>query len=579
MLRLLSIANFATIERLDLELGPGLTVLTGETGAGKSIIVDALSLLVGGRADGGVVRSGAAQARVEGVLELDEDLRKRLASEIPELGLDDGGDDLVLAREINVEGKNLCRIGGRIAPARTLEALGQRLADIHGQSQHLSLYRVREHLDILDRFAGLAELRSSMGVLADRLRKVRKDLAGVVQGERERAQRLDLLQYQVQDIEAAGLSPEEDEQLAAKRDLANNAEQLLSLASEAYDALRDREGSALDLLGAVVRDIGRLEKLDPSLAAARETAEGLLYQAEDLAQSLRSYRDNIDHNPERLQQIEERLDQIDRLKRKYGDSLAEVIAFAEQASLELEQLTHGEEQRRRLEKEEQALLVQAGETAHALSQARQEAAQRMAAAIERQLADLAMQRTRFGVDIQQRPADDGLPAGADGAPLAFDATGVDRVEFLVSPNPGEPLRPLARTASGGEAARLMLAIRSILYAADQVPTLVFDEVDAGIGGRIGSVVGQKLKSIAGRRQVLCVTHLPQIACFADRHVRVVKDIEGDGTTTSVDLLEGNDRVKEIGQMLGSETEAALRSAEEMLRQAAEWKKTLSGTPG
>ena len=416
MLRLLSIANFATIERLDLELGPGLTVLTGETGAGKSIIVDALSLLVGGRADGGVVRSGAAQARVEGVLELDEDLRKRLASEIPELGLDDGGDDLVLAREINVEGKNLCRIGGRIAPARTLEALGQRLADIHGQSQHLSLYRVREHLDILDRFAGLAELRSSMGVLADRLRKVRKDLAGVVQGERERAQRLDLLQYQVQDIEAAGLSPEEDEQLAAKRDLANNAEQLLSLASEAYDALRDREGSALDLLGAVVRGIGRLEKLDPSLAAARETAEGLLYQAEDLAQSLRSYRDNIDHNPERLQQIEERLDQIDRLKRKYGDSLAEVIAFAEQASLELEQLTHGEEQRRRLEKEEQALLVQAGETAHALSQARQEAAQRMAAAIERQLADLAMQRTRFGVDIQQHPADDGLPAGADGAP-------------------------------------------------------------------------------------------------------------------------------------------------------------------
>ncbi len=579
MLRLLSIANFATIERLDLELGPGLTVLTGETGAGKSIIVDALSLLVGGRADGGVVRSGAAQARVEGVLELDEDLRKRLASEIPELGLDDGGDELVLAREINVEGKNLCRIGGRIAPARTLEALGQRLADIHGQSQHLSLYRVREHLDILDRFAGLAELRSSMGVLAGRLRGVRKDLAGVFKGERERVQRIDLLQYQVRDIEAAGLSPEEDEQLAAKRDLANNAEQLLSLASEAYDALRDREGSALDLLGAVVKDIGRLEKLDPSLAAARETAEGLLYQAEDLAQSLRSYRDNIDHNPERLQQIEERLDQIDRLKRKYGDSLAEVIAFAEQASLELEQLTHGEEQRRRLEKEEQALLAQAGETAHALSQARQEAAQRMAAAIERQLADLAMQRTRFGVDIQQRPADDGLPAGTDGAPLAFDATGVDRVEFLVSPNPGEPLRPLARTASGGEAARLMLAIRSILYAADQVPTLVFDEVDAGIGGRIGSVVGQKLKSIAGRRQVLCVTHLPQIACFADRHVRVVKDIEGDGTTTSVELLEGADRVKEIGQMLGSETEAALRSAEEMLRQAAEWKKTLSGTPG
>ncbi len=579
MLRLLSISNFATIERLDLELGPGLTVLTGETGAGKSIIVDALSLLVGGRADGGVVRSGAIQARVEGVLELDGDLRKRLASEIPEFGLDDGDNELVLAREINVEGKNLCRIGGRIAPVRTLEALGQRLADIHGQSQHLSLYRVREHLDILDRFAGLPELRSSMGALAGRLRGVRKDLASVFQGERERAQRIDLLQYQVRDIEAAGLSPEEDEQLAAKRDLANNAEQLLSLASEAYDALRDREGSALDLLGAVVRDIGRLEKLDPSLAAARETAEGLLYQAEDMAQTLRSYRDNIDHNPERLQQIEERLDQIDRLKRKYGDSLAEVIVFAEQASLELEQLTHGEEQRRRLEKEEQALLVQAGETAHALSQARQEAAQRMAAAIERQLADLAMQRTRFGVDIQQRPADDGLPAGADSAPLAFDATGVDRVEFLVSPNPGEPLRPLARTASGGEAARLMLAIRSILYAADQVPTLVFDEVDAGIGGRIGSVVGQKLKSIAGRRQVLCVTHLPQIACFADRHVRVVKDIEGDGTTTSVELLEGNDRVKEIGQMLGSETEAALRSAEEMLRQAAEWKKTLSGTPG
>lgn len=571
MLRLLNITNFATISHLELELGSGLTALTGETGAGKSIIVDALGILLGGKADAMVIRSGAAQARVEGIVTLADSLRARMAAELPELGLDPSDDEMVVAREINVEGKNVCRVAGRIVPLRSLEALGQHLVDIHGQSQHLSLYRVREHVDILDRYAGLGELRSQVAQAVGQLRSVRKQIADILQSERDRAQRIDLLQYQVQEIEAAALVPGEDIQLATERTLVANAERLLTLASEVYENLRERDGAALDLLSAAARDIAQLERLDPSLTAARETAESLQYQAEDLAQTIRSYRDNVNHSPERLQQIEERLDLIDRLKRKYGDSVAEIIAYALKASDELDQLAHGEERALELKENEEILLRETGELAGVLSEARQEAALRMSEEIEKELAELAMQRTRFGVDIQQRPAEDGLPTNSGGALLAFDATGVDRVEFLMSPNPGEPLRPLARIASGGEAARLMLAIKSIVFAADEVPTLVFDEVDAGIGGRIGSVVGQKLEGIARQHQVLCVTHLPQIACFADQHVKVVKGVEDDRTMTSLEQLEGKARVIEIGQMLGSETQASLRSAEEMLQHASEWK--------
>ncbi|PZC48863.1 MAG: DNA repair protein RecN (Recombination protein N) [Chloroflexi bacterium] len=571
MLRLLNITNFATISHLELELGPGLTALTGETGAGKSIIVDALGILLGGKADAMVIRSGATQARVEGIVTLADSLRARMAAEIPELGLDPSDDEMVVAREINIEGKNVCRIGGRIVPLKSLEALGQHLVDIHGQSQHLSLYRVREHVDILDRYAGLGELRSQVAKSVGRLRSVRKQIADILQSERDRAQRIDLLQYQVQEIEAAALVPSEDDQLATEQTLVANAERLLTLASDVYEALHERDGAALDLLSAAARDIAQLEKLDPTLAAVRETAEGLQFQVEDLAQTIRSYRDTINHSPERLQQIEERLEHIDRLKRKYGVSVAEIMEYALRASEELDQLAHGEERALELKEKEESLLKEAGELAGALSTSRQDAALRMSEEIERELAELAMQRTRFGVDIQQRPAEDGLSTRSGAAPVAFDATGVDRIEFLMSPNPGEPLRPLARIASGGEAARLMLAIKSIVFAADEVPTLVFDEVDAGIGGRIGSVVGQKLEGIAKQHQVLCVTHLPQIACFADQHIRVVKGIEDDRTLTSLEPLEGTARITEISQMLGSETQASLRSAEEMLQQASEWK--------
>jgi DNA repair protein RecN (Recombination protein N) len=571
MLRLLNITNFATISHLELELGPGLTALTGETGAGKSIIVDALGILLGGKADAMVIRSGATQARVEGIVTLVDSLRARVAAELPELGLDPSDDEMVVAREINIEGKNVCRIGGRIVPLRSLEALGQHLVDIHGQSQHLSLYRVREHVDILDRYAGLGELRSQVAQSVGQLRAIRKQIADILRSERDRAQRVDLLQYQVQEIEGAALAPGEDDQLATERTLVANAERLLALASDVYEGLYERDGSALELLSAAARDIAQLAKLDPTLATARETAESLQYQAEDLAQTLRAYRDTINHSPERLQQLEERLEHIDRLKRKYGDSVAEIMGYALKASEELDQLAHSEERALELKGREESLLKEAGELAGALSTARQNAALRLSEEIERELAELAMQRTRFGVDIQQRPAEDGLPTSSGEALLAFNATGVDHVEFLMSPNPGEPLRPLARIASGGEAARLMLAIKSIVFAADEVPTLVFDEVDAGIGGRIGSVVGRKLEGIARQHQVLCVTHLPQIACFADQHIRVVKSIEDDRTLTSLESLAGAARITEISLMLGSETQASLRSAEEMLQQASEWK--------
>ena len=588
MLRLLSVTNFATIEQLDIELAPGFSVLTGETGAGKSIIVDALGFLIGGRADVGMVRSGARQSRVEGIFLLGGDISQKIKVALNECEIEVGEGEIILAREVNLDGRNTCRVNGRIVPLRLLSTLAQHLVDIHGQHQHLSLLRVREHMDILDKYGGLWQLRTEVAEWARQLTEVRQELDRLREDEAEVAQRVDFLRYQVGEISTANLRPTEYDDLTLERDRVANAERIITLSDHAYRALYDsfdRRESVMDLIGQVSKDLSQLEQMDPSLRQNLESVDALMHQVDELARALRSYRDGIEYSPERLHELEERLDLINRLKRKYGSTIGEILAFGERASQELEKLCHREERAEGLKAREMDLRRQVGRLAGQLSGARQHAARGLADAIQEEVAGLAFGHAQVLVDIRQSDSEGGVPVGiADGVPyatpslggesirhLAFNETGIDSVEFLISLNPGEPPRPLARIASGGEASRLMLAIKTILSTADQIPILVFDEVDAGVGGRVGSVLGQKLWGLSKSHLVLCVTHLPQIACYADHHARVTKLASHDRTVTSVEVLDGEARVTELSQMLGSDSGATRTNALEMLRQAKSWK--------
>lgn len=586
MLVELTIRDFAIISWLHLRFGPGFNVLTGETGAGKSIIVDAVSLLLGGRGDTEFIRSGTDRATIEGTFALDGETQAIINPLLEHDGLE--GDDLailILSREIRREGRNVCRVNGRAVSLKVLAEIGQHLVDIHGQTEHLSLMRVREHADLLDRYAELWPAREQLADLVRHLRQVRSELAGLRRDERELARRVDLLQYQVSEIEAARLEPGEEEELAQERTRLANAEHLRELTDEAYNALfggDEEQASAVDLLQASTRALSGLARLDPATGSLQETADTVSYQLEDLVESLRIYRDRIEFNPRRLNQVEERLALIHSLQRKYGDSIEDVLAFADRARRELDAIEHSGERIAELETEEDRLLHEIGRVGEDLSTRRREAGERLAAGIEAELAELSMARARFAVDLAWR--DDAEGAYVNGSDqergrqrrVAFDLTGLDRVEFLVAPNVGEPLKPLVRIASGGETSRLMLALKSVLAQADRTPTLIFDEIDTGIGGRIGSVVGQKLWGLTvgdggkvRNHQVLCVTHLPQLASYGDLHLHVRKGIVDQRTITSVHSVDGDQREQEIAGMLGALTEQTRASAREMLAASKE----------
>ncbi|NLF03345.1 MAG: DNA repair protein RecN, partial [Anaerolineales bacterium] len=404
------------------------------------------------------------------------------------------------------------------------------------------------------------------------IRRVRSDLAALRRDERELARRIDLLTYQVNEIDSARLDPDEEEELGRERTRLANAEQLSQLSAEAFQALyegSEEQASAVDLLQAAARALAGLARLDPSVAALQEAANAVNYQVEDLAESIRDYRDQVEYNPRRLMQVEERLALLRSLQRKYGDSLADVLAFGERARAELAAIENSAERIEELEAEEQILLLEIARVGQSLSEKRRAAGEHLATGIEAELEELNMPGAQFGVDLTRHEDSDGVPV--DGKPVAFDLTGLDRVEFLVAPNVGEPLKPLVRIASGGETARLMLALKTVLAHADRTPTLIFDEIDAGLGGRVGSVVGRKLWGLtaangatARRHQVLCVTHLPQLAGYGDLHLHVRKQVVGERTVTAVRRLEGDEREKEMAEMMGAVTEVALATARELL---------------
>jgi DNA repair protein RecN (Recombination protein N) len=586
----LTIRDFAIIDRLHLKLAPGFSAVTGETGAGKSIIIDAVELVLGGRADSTAVRAGADRAIVEATFELDTAHRGRIDPLLEREGLE--GDDaaiLLLGREVRLEGRNVCRVNGRTVTLALLREVAEGLVDIHGQSEHLSLLRVPEHVNLLDRYADLWPLRLEAAQAVAKVRAVREELAELLRSEEELQRRADLLEFQIREIEAARLEPGEEESLLHERQRLNNAEELAELAAEALMALDQSDGQstpALDQLGSAARALLGLARLDPTMESQRQAAETAESQVEELARSIRSYQEQLEYDPHRLQEVEDRLGLIHRLERKHGPSIADVLAYADKAARELDSITHSEERVGQLRTEQDVLLASIGKLGLELSHLRREAAQRLAEGIERELQDLHMEGARFAVDFRWRADVNGAlldehrlaEYGLDSAlpdvhppRAAFDSSGIDQVEFLVSPNPGEPLRPLVRIASGGETSRLMLALKAVLSRADETPTLIFDEIDQGIGGRVGAEVGEKLWQLAAgagqaglSHQVLCVTHLPQLAGFGDAHLRVEKAVQGDRTVTRVHRLQGERRVQELAAMLGASGEAAYRSAEEIL---------------
>ncbi len=567
MLSELTINDFAIIDRLQLGLRPGLVIFTGETGAGKSIIIDAVELLMGGRSDPGLVRAGADVARLEGVFSLEPAVgpavREILAREA--LLDEDYVDEIVLSREVRREGRSVSRVNGRMVSLALLKEIGELLVDVHGQSEHLSLLRTREHLVLLDRFANLEGERETYAHVVGDLAKVRRELGELRRSQRELERRLDMLDFQIKEITAAKLKPGEDKTLLEERTRLANSEKLAALAEEAAQSLsdgRDETPSAADLIGEAARALNGLAKIDPTVVEKRDLAIALSEQFKELARDLADYREQIEFNPKRLNAVEERLELIKNLQRKYGATIDDILAYGAQAQAELQTLTNSGERLAELEVREDKLLRRIGQLGSKLSSARQAAAERLARAIEAELGDLKMERAQFGVDFQM--VDDPAGAYADGRRVAFDSGGLDRLEFLVAPNVGEGLKPLARIASGGETSRLMLALKGVLASADRTPTLIFDEIDQGIGGRVGGVVGYKLWALSNAHQVLCITHLPQLAGYGDQHFRVEKAIHGDRTVTHVRPLDEAERAPELAQMLGGAGEKTLESAAEIL---------------
>ncbi len=570
MLSELRIQDFAIIEDLQLQFKPGLTVFTGETGAGKSIILDALSAVLGGRVDANDIRRESDKAIIEATFLLDEPTQAALKPLLEAEGLFEGG-QLTLAREIRAAGRNVARVNGRSVNLTLQAEVGALLADIHGQSEHLSLLRVQHHLELLDRFAHhdalLAQYRAGYRQWSA-LQAELEDLRKTQQFARERT---DMLTYQIQEIESAHLKAGEEEELRQERTRLANAETLYELSQQAL-ALLDEGGTdslpVTDLLGQAVQSLAELSRIDPQMASLNERAELALNTLADIAYELRSYVESIEFNPKRLDQIEDRLNTISFLKRKYGGSLEAVKDYLEKSKVELTKVENIDEQIEQVEQKIAQIKQELADYAAQLSWERIEAAEKLTAGIEQQLDKLQMTKAHFQVDIRQQSDPDGLMV--DGKTLAFDANGVDKVEFLIETNVGEGFKPLVKIASGGETSRLMLALKSVLAEADQIPTLIFDEIDQGIGGRVGLTVGEMLWQLAREHQVMCVTHLPQLAAFGDQHLHVSKQEHGGRTTTHVQELRGEERVKELAAMLGSLSESTKQSAEELLHTVADF---------
>jgi DNA repair protein RecN (Recombination protein N) len=660
MLLEISIKDFAIIDSLHLRLHRQFNVFTGETGAGKSIIIDAMNTLLGGKIGVDYIRAGCERATVEGIFSIETlppisdewevfdtstmgtsaggaqaslastrlatngantmfealenaeeniksvsqaslvdsasqaslaerrqvdansaDARIALAALLREYDIEPEQGQLVLTRDIFRSGRTVARINGRTVSQQVLHQVASWLVDIHGQSEHLSLLRPEQHVNFLDRYAELLTLREQLGAKVAEWRNVRKTLQALQQNEREQERRAEFLRFEIEEIERAELQPGEAEELEQERKVLNNAERLRELCTLVYGAIKgtdiggDDFQPALDQLRTAQKGLSELVRLDKSLKEHETNLLEAVYHLEDVAASISSYQTEIEDDPQRLAEVEERLDLIARLKRKYGPSIEDILNRAAEDQAELDGITHRDELIANLQEQDSQLRREIGGIAQELSARRYKAAAELSIAMEAQLDELNMKRARFSVEIEQTPDEHGVPASINGQPeqlYACDLTGIDQVQFLIAPNPGEPFKPLTKIASGGETSRLMLALKTILSAADATATLIFDEIDAGISGRSGQIVGEKLWMLTHNHQVICVTHLPQIATFADTHYNVRKEVYEDRTITIVNELRPEQRVREIAQIMGGNiTESSMKSAEELLARSYLWK--------
>lgn len=633
MLLELSIKDFAIIDSLHLRLNRLFNVFTGETGAGKSIIIDAVNALLGGKIGAEFVRAGTERASVEGIFAIrplppvhgdwqsfDSDLNHdgthdgmtlfeaieradastramtndaesadaavALSTLLHQYDITPEGDQLILARDIFRSGRTVARINGRAVSQQVLQQVASWLVDIHGQSEHMSLLRPDQHVNFLDRYVvDLLPLRNQLATRVTDWRNARKQLLELQQNERDVSRRTEFLRFEIDEIEKAELQPGEIEELEEERKVLNSAERLRELCAQVHGALSGGETnsddfqSALDQLRPALRALNELVRLDKNLKDEEDGLAEAVYRLEEVSASISSYQSDIEDDPQRLADIEDRLDLISRLKRKYGATIEEILQRAAEDRAELETLVHRDELVEQLQRQDGQFRAEIGALAQEISERRRAGAATLAAAMEEQLNDLNMKRARFSVEMVQVPDENGVPASIEGQPeqyYACDTTGVDRIQFLIAPNPGEPFKPLTKIASGGETSRLMLALKTILAEADETPTLIFDEIDSGISGKSGQVVGEKLWQLTRSHQVICVTHLPQIAAFADAHYNVNKQIFDERTMTIVNELRPEQRVREIAHIMGgSATEFSMKSAEEMLARSYLWKENWS----
>lgn len=553
MLLSLSIHNIALMDAMEITFGRGLHVLTGETGAGKSIIVDAVALLLGGRAQKELIRTGCDRARVEGAFDLSDCPAAR--ETLRTLEVEENAGEVVLAREITAQGRSSCRVNGTLLPLAQYQQLTALLMDIHGQHEHQTLMDEKRHLSFLDATGDdkhQALLRSVQE--AYRLwHDAGNELSSLQRQSAEAGERMELLRLRTQELREANFAPGEEESLTRERDRFRHAEKIEAGLREAYEAVYDGDQPAAEALRDAVNALAPIERLDAQYAALRARLDGLFYEAEDIGLTLRDLLTGLESDPERMEAVQQRLDLIRRLSRKYGGAdTGEMARRLRDMERELEGFENLDDRIAKAMKKEQRLAADYRREADALSEARRALARRFEADMETQLRDLNMAGTRFAVRL---------------SPCAPGANGQEAAAFLIAPNRGEEMQPLSRIASGGELSRLMLAIKSVAARRFGVPSMIFDEIDTGISGRAAQVVGEKMAAIATERQVLCVTHLQQIAALADRHYLVEKAFDGERTHTLLRLLTGEERVNEIARMLGGDAESARKHAREMLKMA------------
>ncbi|QQS47757.1 MAG: DNA repair protein RecN [Acidobacteriota bacterium] len=566
MLKFLNIVNFAVIDELQVDFRPGLNVLSGETGSGKSIIIDALGLLLGERGSADMIRTGAERAFVEGIFETGGN--RPLVNLLQESGIDAQEDELVIRRELGQTGRGRIFVNGRTSSTALLKSIQPHVIDIHGQGDQQSLLSPEAHLNLLDAYAGAD--RQALQAAFERLTDAIRRIEAIRQSESERLQTLDILEYQISEIEQATLQPDEDVSLQEERNLLANAEKLASLCGEAYDILYDDENSVQSQIAAVGRRLGDLAELDPKASQQLEQLAAVRVAIDDMAYFLRDYLDGVQASPERLKFVEDRLAEIDRLKRKYGKSVEELLEMVEDLRSRREGLERSEEQARELTDQLGELLEAYLKEARALGDGRRAAARKFEKAIAKEFADVALEAARFSVSFLEPPRSqwaDRLEAIGGPPSQVIRRASLDQIEFHFSANPGEDLKPISSVASGGELSRLMLVLKTITAPSQFPRTLIFDEIDAGIGGKVADAVGQRLKRLARSNQVLCVTHQSNIARYADAHFHVSKEFAGGRTLTRVTQLDGDGRVDELARMIaGAEvTPLARKHARELLK--------------